>query len=308
MKLIYILIGIFLLHSCEKTALNESEILEIIHSHKGYENSELKKDFSYGADFIDSIKTFRETIKKENFKPIYEADFNSDGKKDYLVNLSYTKAKDDIVVKILMNEDNYHTVLLLSSIKGYKLLNPGQGNVYDIFSAKTISHKNQNLIKLVNFKRQIDNRNDIIQYDTLMVKNNQLIEFISSISKHHIEKIIFTQIGGYAPGIEYQLTLNKDSIILQSNFYKNLKGKYAVNNSLNYEKISKYLNDINFSKLKDHYTFGCNDCSAIENKIFYDSGKIKVIYDYGQKGTLSLVKFYEKIDFIMSEEKWQKIN
>lgn len=308
MKLIYLLIGIFILHSCEKKELNESEILEIIHSHKGYENLELKKDFSYGADFIDSIKTFRETIKKENFKPIYEADFNSDDKKDYLVNLSYPETNDDIVVKILINEDNYQSVLLLSGNAGYKLLNPGKLKVYDIVSAKIISHRNQNLIKLVNFKRHSDNRNDLIQYDTLMIKNNQLTELVTLNTEHHIERIIFTQIGGYVPGTEYQLTLNKDSIILQSNFYKDLKGKYEVSNSLNFEKISKYLNDINFSKLKDHYTFGCNDCAAIETKIIYDSGKIKVIHDYGQKGTLSLVKFYEKVDDIMREKKWQKIN
>ncbi|MCI3936591.1 hypothetical protein MQX03_05240 [Chryseobacterium aahli] len=246
MKLIYILIGIFLLHSCEKTELNENEILEMIHSHKGYENSELKKDFSYGADFIDSIKTFRETIKKENFKPIFEADLNNDGKKDYLVNLSYPETKDNIIVKILINEDYYHTALLLSSDAGYQLLNPGKQKVYDIFSAKIIFHRNQHLIKLVNFKRHSDNKNDLIQYDTLMIKNNQLTEFISSINKHHIEKIIFTQIGGYAPGIEYQLTLNKDSIILQSNFYKNLEGRYSGNNISSFKNIAEELNQIGF--------------------------------------------------------------
>lgn len=47
MKLIYLLIGIFLLQSCGKKELNEDEILEIILSNKGYENLELKKDLNY---------------------------------------------------------------------------------------------------------------------------------------------------------------------------------------------------------------------------------------------------------------------
>ena len=177
MKLIYLLIGIFLLLSCEKKELNESEIMEIIHSHKGYENLELKRDFFYGADFIDSIKTFKKIIAKECFKSIYEADFNDDGKLDYLVNLNYPKPSVNDVVKIFISEDYHNTVILLSSNSDYLLLNPGKGRVYDIISAKIISYKNQNLIKLVNFKTHIVNKNDLIKYDTLMIKNNEFTEY-----------------------------------------------------------------------------------------------------------------------------------
>lgn len=136
MKFIYFLIGIFLLLSCEKKNLNKNEILEIIHSHEDYNNQELKTDFSYGDDFIDTQEIFKKTIKKENFKSIYEADFNNDGKMDYLVNLSYPKAKDNEIVKIFFNEDNFSTAILLSGNKDYQLLNPGKSDVYGIISAK----------------------------------------------------------------------------------------------------------------------------------------------------------------------------
>ncbi|MCX8530989.1 hypothetical protein [Chryseobacterium luquanense] len=102
MKLIYLLIGILLLQSCGKKGLNEKEILEIIHSNINYENLNLKEDFFTGNDFVDSIKTLKKILNDENFKSIYEVDFNNDGKKDYLVNLAYKKSlKRNDIVKVI---------------------------------------------------------------------------------------------------------------------------------------------------------------------------------------------------------------
>lgn len=126
MKFIILLIGIVLLQSCEKKNLNKKEVLEIIHSHEEYKDLELKTDFSYGYDFIDSLKSFREILDKENFKSIYEADLNNDGKIDYLVNLSYPESKNENhIVKILIDADYKNTLLIISSTKGYEILNPG---------------------------------------------------------------------------------------------------------------------------------------------------------------------------------------
>ncbi|MCU7613431.1 hypothetical protein N0B16_03180 [Chryseobacterium sp. GMJ5] len=308
MKFIILLIGIILLLSCEKKNLNEKEILKIIHSHDEYKDLELKTDFSYGYDYIDSIKSFREIVYKENFKPIYEADFNNDSKKDYLVNLSYSKSKnEDNIVKIFIEDDHKNTLLILSSKRGYQILNPGKQKIYDIISAKILRHKNRDLIKLLSFKKHINDRNDMLRYDTLMIKNNQLTEFTST-KNHHIEKIVFNKNGGYAPGRIYSLTLKKDSTILHSYYYKNLKGKYLGRYNLSFKNLSKYLNEINFSSLKVIYSIDCQDCSSIETEIIFDNGKTTKIYDYGEKGTLSLTKFYEKIDTIMNNQKWGKIN
>ena len=308
MKFIYFLIGIIFLQSCDKKELDENKILEIIHSQEGYENLELKKDFLTGEDFIDSIKSFRKIIAKENFKSIYEADFNNDGKLDYLVNLTYPKTQENDVIEIFIVEDSNHSVLLLSSDNGYQLLNPGKHNIYNIFSAKIISHKEQPIIKLVNFKRHIEKKDNLIQYDTLMIKNNQLTEYTKSIKHYHIEKIIFKQNGGYAPGIKYQLTLTADSITLRSNFYKNLKGKYIGNNNSNFKILAKHLNEINFNSLSNHYSIDCSDCSSTETEIIFDNGKRKKIYDYGEKGSLGLVRFHGKINQMMTSQKWKKLD
>lgn len=309
MKLIILLIGVVLLQSCEKKNLNKKELLEIIHSHEEYKDLELKTDFSYGYDFIDSIKSFREIVNKENFKSIYEADFNNDGKIDYLVNLSHPKSKNENhIVKILIENDYKNTLLIVSNTKGYKILNPGSNKIYDIISAKLIRHKNQNLIKLLSFKNYIKNRNDLLQYDTLMIKNNELTEFTKSIKNHNIEKIIFTQNRGFAPGKIYDLTLKNDSTILRSYFYKDFRGKYVGINKSSFKNLSENFNDIDFANLKNHYSIECSDCPSVETVIIFDNGKTKKIYDYGEKGTLGLLKFYKKIDAIISKQKWEKIN
>ncbi|MCD1117672.1 DUF6438 domain-containing protein [Chryseobacterium turcicum] len=308
MKFIYFFIGIFLLQSCEKKNLSEKEILEIIHSHDNYKNLDLKTDFVDGYEFIDSIKIFRETINKENFKSIYEADFNNDGKVDYLVNLSYPKIKDNDLIEIFEEEGRLSTAFLLSSDKGYQLLNPGKRGVYDIVSAKIIAYKNQYLIKLLSINKNPEKDSDALQCDTLMIKGKELTEFVTPSKNHHIEKIIITKKGGYAPGVKYQLTLKEDSLILQSNFYKNREGKFMNNDIYSFEKASKHLNEINFNTLKDNYFINCDDCSSFVTEITFDNGKSKRIYDYGEKGTLSLLRFYEKVDSIMNQQKWKKIH
>ncbi|WP_133944614.1 hypothetical protein [Epilithonimonas xixisoli] len=309
MKIVILFLGLFFIFSCEKKNLNEKEVLEIIHSKKGFESMELKTEFLYGENFIDSIQSFRKIIKRENLKPIYETDLNNDGKQDYLVNLKHKKIVDDgIVVKILYEDDSKNCILLLSNSKGYKLLNPGKKRVYNIFSAKIISDKNQNLIKLINFKKNIDDRNDILEFDTLMLKNNQITEFSKSDQIHNIEVITLTKFGGYAPRKEFKLNLKKDSIILDSKFYKKLEGKYLGSKSENFKTFSKHLNDIDFTNLKNVYSIGCCDHSSIETTITYDKGKKKTIYDNGEMGTLGLVKFYDDIEKLMETEKWQKIN
>lgn len=86
-----------------------------------------------------------------------------------------------------------------------------------------------------------------------------------------------------------------------------MEGKYLGNNNQDFKNFSSYLNCIDFKNLKERYSIGCCDHSAIETKIVYDNGKIKTIYDYGEHGSLGLVKFYGAVRVIMEKEKWQKI-
>lgn len=309
MKYIFLFVSLFLILSCEKKDLTDKEILEIIHADKNYQDLQLKTDFWTGENFIDSIKSFRKIIETENLKPIFKADLNGDGKQDYLVNLEYKKdsVNENIVRYIDEEGHTWNCAILLSSVKGYKILNPGRNGVYGIFAAKTINYNDQNLIKLLNFKIHFDNKNDVLKYDTLMIRNNELTEFIKAKNNYTISEIIFTQFGGYSPGIEYTVNFNKDSIILNAKYYKNLNGTFFGNNNENFENLGLYLNNIDFKNLQDRYSDGCCDHSAIETKIVYANGKIKTIYDYGEKGSLGLVKFYEAVHAIMEKQKWQKL-
>lgn len=140
-----------------------------------------------------------------------------------------------------------------------------------------------------------------------MIKNNELTEHTKFDQNTHYWKIILTQYGGYALGIKYQLTFENDSIILKSNAHKNLEGNYFGNNILHFKKIKNHLTEINFNKLKERYSITCADCPSREIEIMFDNGKRKKIYDYGEKGTLGLLKLYEEMEGIANKEIGHKL-
>ena len=253
------------------------------------------------------LKSVYLIIAKEKIKPIFKADINGVGKQDYLVNLEYKKDSTNENVVRFIDDDAKNFVVLLTSSNGYKILSAGKKRVYDIYAAKIINYKGQNLIKVLNFIPRFDDLNNILKFDTLMVKNNQLTEFVNKRSNNNISEIKFTQFGGYVPGVYYTLSLKKDSINLKSKFYKKLKGKFMGNNNQDFGNLTLYFNNIGFINLKDKYFIESSDCSAIETEIVYDNGKIKTIYDYGEKGSLGLLKFYDSIHAIMEKQKWQKM-
>lgn len=302
-KIIYLLIGIFLLQSCEKKELSENEILDSIHSYKGYENLHLKTDFLTDNKLVDSTKEFKKILNDENFKSIYEADFNNDGKVDYLINLAYKKSLNSNEV---IKKDNYNTAVLLSRDKGYTLLNSGKGNIYQIVASKIIQYKTKPFIKIVRYHTDFDSSTKIFDIDTLMIKNNELMEYYSNSKKHNIEKIIFTKNEFHPLKRIYQLTLTKDSLILHSDHYKNLKGDFLGDNYSSFQKLTKNFNEVNFSRINDRYPFSSEDF-LVATEIIFDNGKSKEIYDYNGKRFLWLMNFYEKIDTLMAKQKWTEI-
>lgn len=310
MRFFILIFSLFLIVSSCKNDLSDKEILAIIHADKNYQSLQLKSEFITGEHFIDSIKSFRKTISVENLKPIYKVDFNQDGKLDYLVNLETKKdsAGDKIISFIDFDEGSRNCILLLSSSKNYKIINLTKKNVYDVFAAKPLNYHNQKLIKVLNFKPQFTYKNDILKYDTLIIRNNELTEFVGSQSRENISKIIFTKFGGYVPGLKYQLILTKDFVIINSKFYKQFEGKYVGNNNQKFNYLSSYLNEINFKNLKDKYFISCSDCSSFETKIIYGNNKTKTIYDYGERGSLGLVKLYESMNNLIENQKWKKID
>ena len=140
-----------------------------------------------------------------------------------------------------------------------------------------------------------------------MIKNNELMEYYSHSKKHKIEKIIFTQNKLFTTTKIYRLTLTQDSLLLNSDHYKNLRGYFSVDGYSGFQKLANDLNEVNFSKINEKYPFSSDDF-YVATEIVFDNGKSKKIYDYNGKRYLWLMNFYGKIDTIMSNQKWKKIN
>ena len=136
------------------------------------------------------------------------------------------------------------------------------------------------------------------------IKDKKICE-ISKNKNLFITKIVLKDINGWT-GENYTIELKKDSIILNSKSYNDLKGKYFTKNNQEFQNLSKYMNEIGFSDLKDKYSIMCNDCEAKEVTIFYGEGSKKTIYDYGERASLNLARFYDNIDDFMKKAKWEK--
>ena len=95
-------------------------------------------------------------------------------------------------------------------------------------------------------------------------------------------------------------------MFLNSKNFSDLEGNFSVKNIDEFQNLSKYLNEIGLTDLKDKYSIMCNDCGAKEITIFYGNNSKKTIYDYGERASINLASFYDKIDKIIAQEKWQK--
>ncbi|MCX8530990.1 hypothetical protein [Chryseobacterium luquanense] len=160
---------------------------------------------------------------------------------------------------------------------------------------------------MIRYHTDFDSPTKIFDVDTLMIKNNELMEYYSKSKKHKIEKIIFTKNEHYPPIRIYQLILTKDSLILHSDRFKNLKGNFSGDGYLDFQKLANGLNEVNFIKINERYPFSSDDF-FVATEIIFDNGKSKKIYDYNGKRNLWLMNFYEKVEKIAKTEKWKKID
>lgn len=307
MKYLLITISIVSLLSCENKTLTKNDIQKILDSSKIYNEYTLKKDFK--IDYIDNkidSASINNIILKENYKPYYIADFNRDGYKDYLLNLDLKPQKDSSSIIILpINEYKNFVILLSKNRKEFDLIDFENKRIYfDFIGAKTT---NLGKFEIMRFKPHFYefNQNSLEKID-FEIKNKQIKE-VAENKNLPISKIVLKDINGWT-GENYTIELKKDSIILNSKFYNDLKGKYFAKKNLEFQNLSKYLNEIGFSDLNDKYSIMCNDCGAKEITIFYGNNSKKTIYDYGERASLNLARFYDKIDEIMKDLKWQKIN
>ena len=306
MKYLLITISLLSLLSCGNKTLTEDDIQKILDSSKIYNEYTLKKDFKIETinNKLDS-KVLNSIILQKNFKSYYIADFNEDGYKDYLLNLDLKPQKDSSSIIIQPLSEYKNLVILLSkNRKEFDLINFDNKRVYyDIIGTKINSPENFEIMTIKSRILEKDGYNIFEKID-FKIKDKKICE-ISKNKNLFITKIVLKDINGWT-GENYTIQLKKDSIVLNSKSYNDLKGKYFTKNNQEFKNLSKYLNEIGFSDLNDKYSIMCSDCGAKEVTIFYGEGSKKIIYDYGERANLNLARFYDKIDKIIAQEKWRK--
>ncbi|NNM94913.1 MAG: hypothetical protein HKL88_05550 [Bacteroidia bacterium] len=88
--------------------------------------------------------------------------------------------------------------------------------------------------------------------------------------------------------------------------YNDTTGNFtAVIDTMNYKKITSLLNYINFPQKKDNYNVTWTDDQAITLTITYDGGKVKKIYDYGERGSYGLNLLYSLIYQLRTNQEWR---
>ena len=306
MKYLLITISLLSLLSCGNKTLTEGDIQKILDSSKIYNEYTLKKDFKIETinNKLDS-KVLNSIILQKNFKSYYIADFNKDGYKDYLLNLDLRPQKDSSSIIIQPIDEYKNLVILLSkNRKEFDLINFDNKRVYyDIIGTKINSPENFEIMTIKSRILEKDGYNIFEKID-FKIKDKKICE-IAENKNLFITKIVLKDINGWT-GENYTIQLKRDSIVLNSINFSDLEGTYFVKNIKEFDNFSKYLNEIGFSDLKDKYSIMCNDCGAKEVTIFYGEGSKKTIYDYGERANLNLARFYDKIDKIIAQEKWQK--
>lgn len=306
MKNLIIICSLLSIFSCENKTLTENDIQKLLDSSKVYNEYTLKKNFKI-ENIIDKLnsKVINNTILKENFHPYYISDFNKDGYKDYLVNLDLKPKKDSSTILFRPIDEYKNFVILLSkNRKEFDLVNFDNKRVYYyIIGTKINSPESFEIMTIKSRILEKDGYNIFEKID-FKIKDKKICE-ISKNKNLFITKIVLKDIGGWS-GENYTIQLKKDSIVLNSKNFSDLEGTFSEKNIEEFEKFSKYLNEIGFTDLKDKYIRNCADCDSKEITIFYGKNSKKTIYDYGKSASLNLTRFYENIDDFMKKAKWEK--
>lgn len=154
----------------------------------------------------------------------------------------------------------------------------------------------------------------------LTYKMGTFLEINNNPRKYSIEKIEYETTPCYGSCPIFELTINNDQTALlnaieynslEPNLWeykisKELKGvfKTTITNE-KYREIIDLLNYLDFPTLEDDYFLSVTDNPGSKLKITYNQGKIKIIDDYGQKGTRGLIKIYELFEKLKTNQSWK---
>lgn len=146
------------------------------------------------------------------------------------------------------------------------------------------------------------------------------IEYNKNPKKFTIEKIEYEAEPCYGKCPIFELTINNDRTAVlnaiefnsldpnlrEYKISRELKGKFkTVITNEKYQEIIDLLNYLDFPTLEDNYSIPVTDIPGSVLKITYNQGKTKIISDYGKKGTLGLIKLYDLIENLRTNQEWE---
>jgi len=156
----------------------------------------------------------------------------------------------------------------------------------------------------------------------LAYKFGTFVEYNTNPKKYSIESIEYKTEGCYGNCPVFKLIMCNDQTAtlsavefnsLEPNLFeysisRELKGEFeTIIDIKNYKDIIDLLNYLDFPSLENDYYFSATDQPSSQLTIMYDNGKTKIISDYGKKGTHGLVKIYNMISNLRTNQKWNKI-
>ena len=156
----------------------------------------------------------------------------------------------------------------------------------------------------------------------LAYKFGTFVEYNTNPKKYSIESIEYKTEGCYGNCPVFKLIICNDQTAtlsavefnsLEPNLFeysisRELKGEFeTIIDIKNYKDIIDLLNYLDFPSLENDYYFSATDQPSSQLTIMYDNGKTKIISDYGKKGTHGLVKIYNMISNLRTNQKWNKI-
>ena len=274
-------------------------------------------------DVVQFLKRINEDFRSPKFKPIElrstetlrkeldcggiadkwqvnnweKVDLNNDGRTDLLVQLYWY----DYGVYVVMDNGDGNFKLHTLSYNIYEkceLAKPyrsGDGQSLLFFEGKQMKDKNGNNTRLLN------------QIDTLVYQFGGFVEKNKMPANYSIDSITFHTSACYGSCPVFSITMDKNgNATYDAQVYNPKQGKFSATvDKQNMENIIGLINYISVKKLKSDYKVDWTDDQTCWLDIRFSDGSVKMIKDYGLKGTAGLRLLYSFFFDLRNNQNWK---
>lgn len=258
-------------------------------------NSDVRliKDFYKSNSLPDSLPITGKTV----------GDFNGDGYKDLLLNLSRVRMRGEKIIDV-----EFRSIIVLmdkNSIDTCIDLNPKFS--YALVYSKLFKYNDRDLI--VSF--EYSNRDDMTmvnkRIDTLQYFNTGFINFSNKKIFKKVKEISYFTSSSWASRLRKKIWISEAGFgkMEGCSFMDSLFTYAPVFSKKNLKPFWTLVNAANTYNLEDNYSINnTSDLSTAYLTITYSDGTVKKIEDYGMYGNFSLRLIYSYLHKLMSEENW----